>query len=438
MWLLKSSKVDSLFLCGLITIATPSLCLVQTNTENFAQFEFNFNNPGARAMGIGGAFISIADDATAAEANPAGLGYLTHPEISFEFKGLKFRTNVTNFAHTGTQSDYTIIERNFENSVVSPSFASFMFPIGNTTVSFFRYELVNFESSFFTKGSFVPPLTDGSFFFPVDSEINFDVTNYGGSVGIFLHRKVSIGFSGGISLNDINSRLTRYAIEVFEEGNINNEAIIDDTDTNFFFNTGFILKPLKNLSIGGIYKRRPKFSLEHSFTFTNFPSDSTAIKDVNFNIPSAFGFGISYRPIDVLTFAFDVVRINYSDLTKDMVSTIIEEHLEPADFDVDDGTEYHFGAEYVAFFKSLGFVFRAGGFTEPDNRIRWVGDIFNSNDDDRVFARQTQAALFAEGDEDFHYTFGLGVIFPYNFQVDLAGNLSNGSDELAASIVYRF
>ncbi|MGA1874425.1 MAG: OmpP1/FadL family transporter [bacterium] len=37
---------------------------------------------GARAMGLGGAFISVADDATAASWNPAGLLQLTKPEFS--------------------------------------------------------------------------------------------------------------------------------------------------------------------------------------------------------------------------------------------------------------------------------------------------------------------------------------------------------------------
>ncbi len=37
---------------------------------------------GARALGIGGAFISIADDATAASWNPAALLKLKRPEIS--------------------------------------------------------------------------------------------------------------------------------------------------------------------------------------------------------------------------------------------------------------------------------------------------------------------------------------------------------------------
>ena len=38
---------------------------------------------GARAQGMGGAFIAVADDATAASWNPAGLVQLERPEFSF-------------------------------------------------------------------------------------------------------------------------------------------------------------------------------------------------------------------------------------------------------------------------------------------------------------------------------------------------------------------
>ena len=41
------------------------------NSETFGGFQFNFNNPGARALGMGGAFVAVADDATAVVANPA-------------------------------------------------------------------------------------------------------------------------------------------------------------------------------------------------------------------------------------------------------------------------------------------------------------------------------------------------------------------------------
>ena len=38
-------------------------------------------NPGARAMGAGGAFAGLADSLSAVQTNPAGLSYLTNPEI---------------------------------------------------------------------------------------------------------------------------------------------------------------------------------------------------------------------------------------------------------------------------------------------------------------------------------------------------------------------
>ena len=44
-----------------------------TDEEVFRTFRFNFVNPGGRALAMGGAFVGIADDATAAAANPAGL-----------------------------------------------------------------------------------------------------------------------------------------------------------------------------------------------------------------------------------------------------------------------------------------------------------------------------------------------------------------------------
>ena len=46
-----------------------------------------FTNPGARSIALGGAFAAIADDATAAFANPAGLVQILRPEISAEIRG---------------------------------------------------------------------------------------------------------------------------------------------------------------------------------------------------------------------------------------------------------------------------------------------------------------------------------------------------------------
>ena len=43
-------------------------------------------NPGARSLALGGAFVAVADDATAAYANPSGLVQLLRPELSVELR----------------------------------------------------------------------------------------------------------------------------------------------------------------------------------------------------------------------------------------------------------------------------------------------------------------------------------------------------------------
>jgi tetratricopeptide (TPR) repeat protein len=52
---------------------------------------------GARSLGLGGSFTSLATDATAIYYNPAGLGYLTYPEASFMHSAL-FEGTIYDFA----------------------------------------------------------------------------------------------------------------------------------------------------------------------------------------------------------------------------------------------------------------------------------------------------------------------------------------------------
>jgi long-subunit fatty acid transport protein len=415
----------------------------QTNTENFSQFEFNFNSPGARATGIGGAFISIADDATAAEANPAGLTALLRPEVSFELKGVRFRRDVSNFSHTGTADNFTLVSREFENNLIIPSFGSVVIPMGNVVGSLFRHELVHFETSYFTKGSYVPPAPgtapgDGSYFFPVHSDLTMKVVNWGAALSYKVSRGFSVGLSGGLSQLSVNSTLSRYYLEVFSTGNLTNESRIDDEGNSYFLNLGLLVRPADNLAIGAIYKLRPRFELEHNLLVREFPEDTVIAQTINFNVPSSIGLGISYRPLDVLTLAFDVSRVSYSDMTKDFVLVFGTDAVVPSDYSVDDAFEFHAGVEYVLLLRSMGVVFRGGLYNEADSRITFTGDPASPGDPDRAFVRRTQAALFQAGESDMHYTFGVGLLFGNAFQLDLAGNLSRGSDEVVGSFVVRF
>src|SRR4029077_5217886 len=73
-----------LFVAAICTLIALPLAAQNTDIESLSGVQFNFGNPGARSLGMGGAFLGLADDASAAEANPAGLTILRKPEISVE------------------------------------------------------------------------------------------------------------------------------------------------------------------------------------------------------------------------------------------------------------------------------------------------------------------------------------------------------------------
>ncbi len=63
------------------------ICSPASGAEKYAG-EFLSIGAGARALGMGGSFVAIADDATAAYWNPAGLGGLDRTEITFMHAGI--------------------------------------------------------------------------------------------------------------------------------------------------------------------------------------------------------------------------------------------------------------------------------------------------------------------------------------------------------------
>lgn len=68
----------------------------------------NVVGSGARALGMGGAFIAVADDATAASWNPGGLTQLERPEVSlvygWKWLGEEFHSDT----HPELGGDYSV------------------------------------------------------------------------------------------------------------------------------------------------------------------------------------------------------------------------------------------------------------------------------------------------------------------------------------------
>src|SRR5438045_9552020 len=89
----------------LIALVTVPAVAQNTDIESLSGLQFNFGNPGARSLGMGGAFLGLADDASAAEANPAGLTILRKPEVSVEVRNFQEQQV---FTTSGTYPDHPL------------------------------------------------------------------------------------------------------------------------------------------------------------------------------------------------------------------------------------------------------------------------------------------------------------------------------------------
>jgi long-subunit fatty acid transport protein len=135
------------FLASLL--AAGSVCAQQ---EIPPTFEFGFSNPGARSMGFGGASVALADDATAAFANPAGLTQLGAAEVSLEVRSWRYSTPYTSGGRiwgtpTGIGLDSTAGLRTSSSDIdlTGLSFLSFVYPTGRWSFAFYRHLLSNYE-----------------------------------------------------------------------------------------------------------------------------------------------------------------------------------------------------------------------------------------------------------------------------------------------------
>src|SRR5437773_7788330 len=127
----------------------PVLAFAITDEEIFRNFQFSFVNPGARSSGMGNAFVGLADDATAAEANPAGLTILTKPEVSFEYRHVTFDPDKLNSVNN-IPSNIEEVQASSQNNL-SPinqaTFLSFVYPTKAFTFAFSRQGAVRLQGS---------------------------------------------------------------------------------------------------------------------------------------------------------------------------------------------------------------------------------------------------------------------------------------------------
>jgi long-subunit fatty acid transport protein len=408
-------------------------------------FQFSFSNPGARSMGFGGAFAALADDATAAFANPAGLTQLSKPELSIEGRLWDYSTPFTeggrvNGTPTGILLDDTAGLRigTSSETISGVSFLSFVYPRRDWSLAFYRHESANFEIVSETQGLFKGFASDPPAFLRDDERRAFtdlEVVSYGISGSYRLNEGLSVGLGLSYAVGEMTSRTELFAplAVTLPEGpfgrnsfspaalEVSTTLTVDSSDLTF--NAGLLWDLPARWSLGAFYRDGPDFDLQ-AVVVAGPAQDNpagTVLLTVSSPIgfPAVFGLGLAHRSSsDAVTMSLEWDRVEYS--------TIIDS-LEPeVELAVDDGDEFHLGFEYV-FLDLIPIVaLRSGVWLDPDHRLRFTGD-----------QRDPTAALLRPGDDTWHYAVGIGLAFE-TFQIDLAVDLSDLIDTASFSAIYSF
>jgi long-chain fatty acid transport protein len=358
---------------------------------------------GARAFGMGGAFLARADDATAASWNPAGLSYLRRPE--FTMVGVR-----NSFRRQPTEASLTrLVDDSFAGNTLDFAAATYPIELGPASGSL----QLSFQRVFSFRGERTIERTDQ--LLTSRGRGGFDVLALG--TGIRLVRTLRIGATVNRWVNGYRQDRNRLATRG------TTDQTFDFRLEGWNFNGGLIWSPFESLNLGVVGKTTMKGDVVLDRARTDiipqsFPSpvpspaptplppittinsaNSTILRTddnptlhrvpVSLSIPGAVGVGISWRPWSVLTMSLDFTRTFWSKGRIHNFFTLARSEPEQAapfpqvfqnlryptldDPGQSDTEQLRVGAEYVVLARGLKLPLRAGFFTDKQYFLDFNG-----------------------------------------------------------------
>ena len=407
--------------------------------------EFSFSNPGARSMALGGAFVALADDATAAFANPAGLVQLLRPEVSLELRRRDYETPYTEGGRVaGVPSGYGIdtvdgIRTAYSKETTSGvSFLSFVYPGSKWSLALFRHQLADFSIATEINGLFgVTPQGGDRRYEDQWSVTDLEIVGTGVSGACRVSDRLSLGFGVSYFSGRVDNQGATYAVDSYPDSSwernsflpeltwVTSSFEVDDTDVGF--NVGMLWQFAESWRLGAVYRTGPRFDYElynRAGPLNEAPEGTIleSVTDRSIAFPDVWGLGLAYRsPDGSLTVGFEWDRVEYSIIGETLNSPLLDTSLAA----IDDANELHLGAEYV-FLKSNPLIaIRGGVWHDPDHRFRYLGD--------DPFSR----AIYRQGEDILHVTAGVGVAFR-RFQIDIGADFSDEVNQFAVSGIFSF
>lgn len=430
-----------------------STASAQSNLETNAGIQFNLSTPGAGNLALGGAYLALADDATTAFINPAGLTNIIDSEVHIEVRSWNFTHVFTDRGRLegsptdeGIDSISGIQAGEAEDDVAGFSFLSYVYPRQKWAIAFYRHEPANFEANFETQGAFLektrsrgplgfPGLTDGRLA-SLRNTMTLRIVNHGVSAAYRLNSNFSLGF--GISYHDffIHSETERFLPLIFEEPEFTDDELASTQTqrgegSDLSATIGIFWENAdRRWSVGGVFRQGSDFKLDATSNpiRQTFPSIEPSDQETRFHLPDIYGVGIAFKP-GKIRIAFDYDRVEYSDQLNDFVDIFnVEENLgisaELDSFEIDDADEFHLGFEY-SFLPERPFFVRFGAWFDPDHTLHFEGD------------NPGLRAVYRRRGDEMHYTLGFGALID-RYQVNAALDFSERITTASISAVFRF
>ena len=440
MWRHRLGRLQFALRGVLLALLVPAAGSAQVLTN----IEFSFSNPGARSLGFGGAFVALADDATAAFANPAGLVQLGRPEVSLEGRFWSYASPYTAGGRAlGEPSGLGIdtadgpIRVDSRADLSGISFVSVVYPRGRWSFALYRHQLQRFELTQEIQGIFTLGPVAGAWRGPIEQAyFSFEIAAQAVAVGYRANERLSLGlglarfdpdieFFGSEYLHDEETLEAYFAEASFLPARRVQSVRAQSVAGDYGLALGFLYGPTPRWRLGGVFREGP--DLEFSAAVFAGPAHPELAPGTRFvsgpapwGFPDVYGLGLAWRSVDgQWTASFEWSRVEYSTI----LDSLEPRFRSPGDT-IDDADEIHLGAEYAFFHGRAVLAARLGAWLDPDHQQR---------NESNAFSR----AEVPGGEDELHLAAGFGVALE-KLQIDVGLDVSELRDTVAVSMIYSF
>jgi len=337
---------------------------------------------GARALGMGGAFIAVADDATAASWNPGGLIQLERPEVSIVGAWFSRDEDNTFGGHPESDGSQSVSEGNLNYLSAAYPFTVFN---RNMIVALTYQHLYDFNRSWQLDYLY----REGGLYFDRDVDYTQDggLSAIGLSCAIQVVPALSLGMTMNIwddGISDNSWTQNTFVTALGQFGPYSLSEYYRKTDEYSFdginFNVGFLWRITESLTLGGVIKTPFTADIEHKESLdqrivqigSSLPPlwevSMHDMYDEELDMPASYGIGIAYRFSDQLTASFDLYRTEWGDMIYtdargrkfSAISSVDEDQS-----DIDATVQARAGMEYLVIRPKYIIPLRAGVLYDP-------------------------------------------------------------------------